>query len=214
MPLVMALKKFDPDVICQPFRGSMEKLTSRPKASCVAIFTGIVVLMKYPCDTDDCPFIPIYFTRPDVQWFPASDTSDFRMEFSPTNLQAGTYTLRVEAKDVRNNASGSEPYEITFVVAEDNSITIQSPYPNPSTSTFFFNIVITGDDRPDVMRMEIINTSGQVVQEIVHDEFFTGTNTLIWDASHMPGGLYFYRITLNQSGKEMKTVIGKLMLVK
>jgi hypothetical protein len=62
--------------------------------------------------------------------------------------------------------------------------------------------------------MEIINTSGQVIQEIVKDDFFTGTNTLIWDASHLPGGLYFYRIKLSQSGKETKTVIGKLMLVK
>jgi len=176
--------------------------------------TGITVLLKYPCDTDDCPFIQIYFTRPDVQWFPASSTSDFKIEFAPTNLPVGTYTLRVDAKDVRNNASGTEPYEITFVVAEDNSVTIQNPYPNPSSSVFFFNIVVTGDEHPDVLRMEIINTSGQVVQEIGYDEFFTGTNTLIWDASNQPGGLYFYRIMLNQSGKETKTVIGKLMLVK
>jgi hypothetical protein len=176
--------------------------------------TGITMLLKYPCDTEDCPFTAIYFTRPDVQWSPASGTSDFTMEFSPTNLPVGTYTLRVEAKDVRNNASGSEPYEIVFVVAADNSVTIQNPYPNPSTSKFFFNIVISGDTRPDNMQMEIINTSGQVVQEIVMDEFFTGTNTLIWDASHESGGLYFYRIRLNQSGTETKTVIGKLMLVK
>ena len=176
--------------------------------------TGITVLLKYPCAIDDCPFVPIYFKRSDVHWSPANSTSDFNMEFSPTNLPAGTYTLRVAAKDVRNNASGTEPYEITFVVAEDNTVTIQNPYPNPSSSNFFFNIVVTGDDRPDVMRMEVINSSGQVVQEIVLDEFFTGTNTLIWDASHQPAGLYFYRIALNQSGKEMKTVIGKLMLVR
>jgi hypothetical protein len=176
--------------------------------------TGITVLLKYPCDTEDCPFTAIYFTRPDVHWTPASGTSDFTMAFSPTNLPVGTYTLRIEAKDVRNNASGSEPYEITFVVAEDNSITIQNPYPNPSSSAFFFKTVITGDNLPDMIHMEIINTSGQVVQEIVKDEFFTGTNTLIWDASHHAGGLYFYRIRLNQSGKEIKKVIGKLMLVK
>ncbi|HEU5289073.1 MAG TPA: C25 family cysteine peptidase, partial [Cyclobacteriaceae bacterium] len=175
---------------------------------------GITVFLKYPCSAEDCPFIPIYFKRSDVQWSPASATEDFTMNFSPANLSAGTYTLRVEARDTRNNVSGSEPYEITFVVAEDNSITIQHPYPNPSSSSFFFNVVIFGDNRPDVLRMEIINTSGQVVQEINHTGFFTGTNVFIWDAAHLPAGLYFYRLKLNQAGKELKSIAGKLMLTK
>jgi hypothetical protein len=175
--------------------------------------TGISVLLKYPCDTEDCPFTAIYFTRPDVEWQPATSTTDFTAEFNPQNLPVGSYTLRVEAKDERDNASGSEPYEIVFVVVEDNSVLIQPPYPNPSKSAFFFTIVITGDLQPDAMRMEIINTSGQIVQEVARDEFFTGTNIFTWDGSGYPSGLYLYRLTLLQAGKEMKTVIGKLVLV-
>jgi hypothetical protein len=176
--------------------------------------TGITVFLKYPCETNDCPFTPIYFTRSDVQWSPASATDDFTLTFSPTNLLPGTYTLRVEARDARNNTSGSEPYEITFVVADDNTVTIQNPYPNPSSSSFFFTVVITGDSHPDMMYMEIINTNGQVVKEFVKEDFFTGTNVVMWDASQQPGGLYLYRVKLSQSGKVVKSVSGKLMLTK
>lgn len=173
--------------------------------------TGIKMFLKFPCD--QCDYTPIYFSRTDVEWFAATQSSSFRMEFKPQNLPVGIYDLLAEATDASGNKNDSS-YNISFVVSSDNSTSIQGPYPNPSSSTFFFNIVITGDDRPDIMHMEVINTSGQIVQEIALSEFFTGTNTLIWDASHQPGGLYLYRIRLTQSGKETKTVVGKLMLVK
>ncbi len=176
--------------------------------------TGISVLLKFPCDTEDCPFTAIYFTRPDVQWQPATSTTDFRVEFSPQDLPAGSYTLWVEAKDERNNTSGAEPYEITFVVVEDNSVIVQTPYPNPSSSTFFFSIVITGDVQPEEMSLEIINSNGQIVGEYTRHEFFTGTNIVPWDASHLPGGLYFYRLKLIREKEEIKAANGRLMLIK
>ena len=175
---------------------------------------GINVVLKYPCGNENCPFTAIYFKRSDVTWHPASSTSDFTMEFNPENLPVGEYTLRVEAKDVRNNASGTEPYEISFVVSEDQSILIQKPYPNPSSSIFFFNVVITSDEQPDNMRMEIVNSSGQVVAEYSKYDFFTGTNLIPWDASNLPGGLYLYRIVLIRAGREIKKANGKLMLAR
>lgn len=173
---------------------------------------GVTVVLQYPCPDEDCPFTAIYFTRPDVQWQPATGTSDFTMTFIPQNLPAGLYTLRAEAKDVRNNSAGTLPYEITFVVAEDNTVTIQRPYPNPSSSSFFFNVIVTGDTQPDAMHLEIINANGQVVGQFTRDKFFTGTNMIIWDAESQPDGLYLYRMYLIQQGKEMKKVTGKLML--
>ena len=175
--------------------------------------TGIKVFLKYPCNTEDCPFQQIYFNRTDVQWYPATSTSDFTMEFNPTNLAEGTYTLRVEARDERNNVSGAEPYEITFVVVEENTVAVQKPYPNPSSSIFYFSVVITGDEQPDGMRVEFINSNGQVVSEFSGGHFFTGTNRIPWDASALPGGLYFYRMVLSKEGRVIKSAEGKLMLV-
>jgi hypothetical protein len=176
--------------------------------------TGISVLLKYPCASEDCPFTAIYFTRPDVQWQPATGTTDFTMEFMPQNLPVGMYTLRAEARDVRDNVSGSEPYEITFQVVADNSIILQSPYPNPSTSIFNFDVVVTGDEQPERMQLEVINGNGQSVGEFILEEFFTGTNTILWDASNVPSGLYLYRLKLIREGKVVKSAEGKVMRIK
>lgn len=176
--------------------------------------TGINVVLKYPCPDESCPFTAIYFTRSDVVWQPATSTSNFTMKFNPEQLPEGLYTLRVEARDVRNNTSGIDPYEITFIVMENNKITLQKPYPNPSSSVFLFTLVITGDVQPDRMQLEIINSNGQTVNEYIHEKFFTGTNTIPWDAGSLPSGLYFYQLTVTQAGKEIKAESGKLMLLK
>jgi hypothetical protein len=171
---------------------------------------GVNMFLKYPCA--GCDYASIYFTRSDVQWFPATSSSNFKMEFRPQNLPAGAYELLAQAQDASGNKSDSS-YHINFIVSGDNETSIQGPYPNPSPSTFFFNMVITGDDRPDAVHMEIINNNGQTVAKVERNDFFTGTNIITWDGSNQPAGLYFYRLILAKSGKEMKTVTGKIMLV-
>lgn len=175
---------------------------------------GITVFLKYPCDTEDCPFTPIYFTRNDVAWQPANATTDFTMTFTPPNLPEGNYTLRVDVSSVQNSVSADEPYEITFEVVSDQSVSVQPPYPNPSTSVFFFNVVITGDVQPDQLTLEIINPNGQTVQTATHHEFFTGTNVVAWDASPLVSGLYFYKLFISREGKEITGSSGKIMLVR
>ena len=172
---------------------------------------GIDVFLKYPCASEGCPFTKIYFSNPDVRWFPATDTSDFMMDFKPENLPEGLYTLQVMARDVRNNSSGVIPYEINFVVAENNTVTIQRPYPNPSSDIFFFNIVVAGDAQPDAMYAEIINTNGLAVRKFVKKDFYTGTNIVSIGGGDWPVGLYFYRIALFKDGKKIKTSTGKII---
>jgi hypothetical protein len=176
--------------------------------------TGVNIFIKYPCDLDDCPFTAIYFNRPDVEWFPATTTSDFTTIFTPQNLAEGVYMLRIEAKDTRNNGSGMVPYEVTFEVSSQNDLVLQPPYPNPSSSIFFFDLVISGDEHPDGLRLEIINSSGQLVGTFEKYTFFTGTNSIAWDASNFPNGLYFYRVSLTSGSQVTRKLQGKLALVK
>lgn len=178
--------------------------------------TGMKIFL-YPCASQDCDPDPIYFSRDDIAWFPATATSDFQVEFNPRNLTEGTYTLRVEATDTRNNPSGTEPYTITFVVLMDNSIVIQRPYPNPSNSDVFFPVVISGDQQPDNLVLELMNANGQVVTLFTKNDLFIGTNVLMWDrknssGSTMPPGMYLYRMILTRNGRDVKTANGKLIL--
>jgi hypothetical protein len=180
---------------------------------------GMNIFLRYPCAQGECPYKTIYFSRPDVTWSAATTISDFQVEFIPQNLPEGTYALRIVARDARNNISGSQPYEINFQVAADNTVTILPAYPNPSTTGFFFDVVVRGDQPPDVMQLQIINSNGAVVNEFINAGFHTGTNSVMWDGADaggnmLPGGLYLYRVKLLRDGQQLKAANGKLVLLR
>jgi hypothetical protein len=191
--------------------------------------SGIQVFLTYPCDADQCDAIPIYFSRDDVEWFAATDTSDFSVVFSPIELPDGLYRLSVEIPDGSGNMN-NEPYTITFQVSRESSVIIQAPYPNPSTQFVTFTIVMTGDEAPDEFFVEIFSVDGRKVSELENLQTIIGTNEITWDGSNnngvrLPAGIYFYRILLRKNGNEVPVKVpvnatyfskgyGKLMLAK
>lgn len=175
---------------------------------------GIKISLKYPGAVEPAQ---IFFRRNDIAWFPATTTSDFRVEFKPVNLPEGTYTLQVSAEDGHGNKSGKDAYEIKFVVKTDNSVAISKAYPNPALSDVFFNVTLTGDDHPDTMLLEITNSNGQAINTFTKSDLIIGTNVLMWQrqnaaGSSIPQGMYIYRVTLLRQGKVVKSEMGKVAL--
>lgn len=180
----------------------------------IADTTGVKIFLKYPGAPATTP---VYFSRGDVQWFPATSVSDFRVEFRPLSLPEGTYTLQINAADSKGNPGGKEPYVLNFKVLADNSIVIEKPYPNPSAYDVYFKIILTGDQHPDALQLEIINANGQTVTVFTTHDLFVGTNVLMWQRQNaaggtVPEGMYLYRMILTRSGKQVKTANGKIIL--
>jgi hypothetical protein len=160
------------------------------------------------------------FSQPNVAWQPATDTSFFTVNFQPSTLQDGYYRLKILATDNTGNASGREPYEISFYVKSENSITILDPYPNPTTGDIHFDCTVTGTD-PVMLNMEIYTTEGLWVRSVTENDFNTlhvGDNVLHWtpatvDGQSLPVGIYIYRMRVGRLGdvllKHGKIVIGK-----
>ncbi|HEX5168575.1 MAG TPA: C25 family cysteine peptidase [Cyclobacteriaceae bacterium] len=168
---------------------------------------GVNIFLTYPCDLDDCNATPVYFSREDVKWLPATDTSDFKVIFDPTGLPDGFYTLSVEMSDGRSNKSG-EPYTITFQVNSESSVILLAPYPNPSHEFFTFTLLISGEASPDNFSLEIFGVDGRKIRELIDLPTIIGRNEITWngesaDGSHLPAGIYFYRINLQQNGKDV-----------
>ncbi|SKC88676.1 putative type IX secretion system sortase PorU2 [Ohtaekwangia koreensis] len=182
---------------------------------------GMKVYLTYPCEEEDCSPTPIDLTSAEVTWYPATETSDFRIEFKPTNLPEGKYTLRVEASDARNNSSGADPYLIDFVVSKETSITVSEPYPNPSASEFYFRIIMSGESLPENFNLELVDVNGKLLHAFSQDDiadFHIGVNNLKWDGTDlngntMPDGVYIYKLQLNLNGSQI-TREGKLVLLK
>jgi hypothetical protein len=164
---------------------------------------GVKLFLTYP---DELSPTPIYLSQSDVVWYAQTEEEDLRIEFSPRNLPEGEYTLRVEARDARNNTSGATPYAVTFHVSYDHTAYLLAPHPNPVSSAVSFVLVFTGETPPDKFVLDIMNSNGQPVHTLEYGGFIIGTNRIVWDGTDSRGnflanGLYLYRVRLFSNGQ-------------
>ncbi len=180
---------------------------------------GMQIFLTYPCDTEDCPVTPIDLSSSVVRWYPATATSDFKIEFRPTNLPEGKYTLRVQSTDAKGNESGVEPYIVDFVVQNETSIVISHPHPNPFTVNTYITITVSGNKLPDAYDFQIIDLNGKMIRKFDQDELpsiFIGTNTLTWNGldsfgNQMINGMYLFKVSLKIDGQQIEKR-GKIVL--
>ena len=184
--------------------------------------TGMNLFLQYPCanQNGNCDFVRINFSRSDIKWFAATDTSDFKIIFSPQQLPEGVYTLQVQGSDANGNAGGADSYTVTFEVKYATLFTLLSPHPNPSTDGFYFPFVVSGTIVPDYFDLQIMSVDGKLLQDIKLDgtSFHIGLNDVQWggkDAAgyDQPAGVYIYRLVVRTDNQETHRN-GKLVLIK
>ncbi|HEY3402755.1 MAG TPA: C25 family cysteine peptidase [Ohtaekwangia sp.] len=181
---------------------------------------GMRIFLTYPCAVEDCEPTLIDLTGNEIQWSPATETSEFEIEFTPEKLEDGIYTLFVEGADADNNASGIESYEVTFQVSGEELVKISDPYPNPTRSDVYFSIMLGNDELPSEFSLEIIDLNGKPVTTLNQSdvEFHTGTNIIKWNTytvngNPLTGGVYVYKLSTSIGGKRYMRN-GKLVLVR
>lgn len=149
-----------------------------------------------------------------LEIFPATDKSDFRVEFKPKPLSDGKYTMEIRAKDVAGKPSGISPYRINFLVENQSAITNFYPFPNPFSTKTNFIFTLTGAVIPDHIKIQILTVTGKVVKEIMKEELGPlriGNNKTeyAWDGTDMYGdklanGVYLYRVVVSQGPEQMR----------
>ncbi|HYG18804.1 MAG TPA: C25 family cysteine peptidase, partial [Ohtaekwangia sp.] len=170
---------------------------------------GMRLFLTYPCGMEVCSPSLIALTDETVAWFAATDTSDFRIVFTPATLTPGKYTLRAEAADARGNGSGAEPYQVDFTVTDVSSFSISAPYPNPFYNEVYFNAVIAGSEQPGPVEMQIVDVTGKVVRQFPPRPLHVGTNEWSWDGTdhagnYVPTGVYICHVYLTVEGKQIQ----------
>lgn len=183
--------------------------------------TGVRLFLTYPCDTPPCAPTQILLSDSRVKWYPATASSDFRVEFTPQNLADGEYALRVEGADAKGNGSTLAPYEVSFVVMNETTLTVSDAYPNPARGDVYFKIAVSGNAPPDRLELRVTGVNGQLHTVLTEADFPTlqiGTNELIWNATTrngntLPNGIYVYKLTVGASDQVVQR-IGKLAVMK
>jgi hypothetical protein len=195
--------------------------------------TGLELFLKYP--GLESPFQRINYSQPEVTWSPATDEEPFEVSYQPALAEDGQYTMRVAAEDESGNKAGEEPYEISFEVVNEATITHFYPYPNPFSSSCRFVFTVTGAQVPDQILIQIMTISGRVVKNIDETELGLiriGNNIseYAWDGRDdfgdlLANGVYLYRVTVKSNGETLehrataadqafKRNIGKLYILR
>ena len=172
-------------------------------------------------DAPSCSPTQIQLSNARVKWYPATASSDFRIEFAPQALPDGKYTLRVEGADAKGNGSTLAPYQVSFVVMNETTLTVSEAYPNPAKDDVYFKVSVSGNTPPDHLELRVQGVNGQLQTILTESDFQPldiGSNELVWNANTRNGnslsnGIYIYRLTVGVSDKIVQR-IGKLVVMK
>jgi len=186
--------------------------------------SDVSIILQYPCNCDPQK-IPI-INSDTIKWYPATITSDFRVDFTPKYLTDGEYVLQVKAPDGSGNQSLDPngdpiPYEISFRVKSETTLNFNGVYPNPSSTGFFFKFALSGNTLPDEFLLEVFSSTGQMVSKFGTDDikkFYIGTNEIVWNGTDATGkiltnGVYLYRLRI-KTGEIDSINTGKLVWLR
>ncbi len=172
--------------------------------------TGMDIFLK-GCET--CLPRRINFNDNNLVWTPASaaNNNKFSIEYRPSKLANGTYTLTIQGKDVTGNESGKLPYTVTFKVINENTVSNFYPYPNPFSTNTRFVFTLTGEI-PDQIRVQIMTITGKVVKTLFKEDLGNlriGTNITdyAWDGTDefgdkLANGVYLYKVDVKAANKD------------
>lgn len=101
----------------------------------------------------------------------------------------------------------------------NNNYILQQNYPNPFNPTTKIKFTVGTPPRPSPYQgegaregfvlLQVYNTLGQKIRTLVNKQLYSGTHEVTFDASNLPSGVYFYRLT---SGNYSATK--KMLLVR
>lgn len=181
--------------------------------------TQVTLFLSKPCGEEECPFERISFSNQTVQWFPATDSTDFRVHFKPEDLPEGTYVLRVEAKDHTGNPSGVAPYEISFVVKHEVTLVVSPAYPNPVKDELRFDVTLSGREPHADFEVHLIDIRGQFLLSLTPKDFgplHIGRNTISWNIAHglIQPGVYVYKVITRDAAGIPEEKVGRVIVLK
>lgn len=174
------------------------------------------LFINYPSSQGDSV---VLIPETEFEFIPASlPKNEARIIFRKSFPQDGIYELGILAADKSRNSSGygdgAYDMRIKFEVISESTITQLVNFPNPFSTSTRFVFVLTGDQIPDEIRIQILTITGKVVKEINQDELGPiniGRNITqyAWDGKDQFGdplanGVYLYRVVVKSNGEELK----------
>jgi len=121
-------------------------------------------------------------------YFNGTDWIDlYTYQFS-NPLWDGTANFCIKALTTNRPSTGFQSSQ----ELKPNGYSLEQNYPNPfnPVTTIEFTLPVTAQ-----VSISVYDISGQEVLQLVDKKFPAGTHNCIWNAAHLPSGIYYYRLT-------------------
>lgn len=134
-----------------------------------------------------------------------TSSSPKEYSFTDTKLAAGIYVYRL--KQVNHDGTYKYSSEVEVTLSVPKVFTLSQNYPNPFNPTTTIEFTIAADG---LTTLKVFDLLGREVQTLVDQNLKAGEQySVVFDASKLSCGLYFYRLNCGKS-----SLVKKLVLVK
>ena len=129
--------------------------------------------------------------------------------FNDNDVSAGSYSYRLKQVDFNGS------YEYSDVVNVDvlapNEFSLSQNYPNPFNPSTKIEFSLAEDSR---VTLNVFDILGRQVASLVNQNLKAGSHSVDFDASGFNSGVYFYKLTTENSGSKNFISIKKMVLMK
>ncbi len=123
--------------------------------------------------------------------------TNFQMPFSLSNLAAGTYFLRIQARDKAGNRL-REPYEVRFRVATEKLPLEVVAFPSPGRNVVQIRYQIVDVNSPEKIQIQVYSSTGQLVHSATQTPT-VGQNSYFLNTKNLPAGRFFVQLILDDA---------------
>jgi hypothetical protein len=130
----------------------------------------------------------------------SGDTTEFQV------LLAAISTAAVVQPYTDERVMAELPTDVASASAAPVSFALEQNYPNPFNPNTTIRYALP--EKADVV-LTVFNTLGQRVAALSQGEREAGVHEVVFDASALPSGVYFYRLTAGSIAAVRKCVVAK-----
>lgn len=117
-----------------------------------------------------------------------NSTDRLSYEYRATELGSGTHRFRLKQIDFDGGFEYSPVVEITVL---EERFVLRAAYPNPFSRTTTLAYALPRDSK---VRLSVFDVLGKEVNVLVEGPRLAGSHDVVFDASDLPPGAYFYRL--------------------
>jgi hypothetical protein len=120
------------------------------------------------------------------------------------NSVSGNSSYRLKQIDTDGAFEYSDVVKVSLELSKEFSIAQNYPNPFNPTTSISFTLPVNG-----FVTLKIYNTIGEEVAELLNKNIESGNHNVIFNASNLPTGAYFYRITAENYSETKKMLLIK-----